>query len=48
MESALRLRFIVNGVETDDALKEDMQFGVGRRISRHLEEGLEYVYSSLY
>lgn len=36
---------IVDAVKTDNALKEDMQLGMRRRVFRHLEQGLENICS---
>jgi hypothetical protein len=41
------LRLVINCVKADDTLQKDVQFRVGRRIFRDLEQGSKNVYPAL-
>lgn len=43
-ETPLGFGFIVNAIEAYNPLKEDVQFGMRRRIFRDLEQRLEYIW----
>ena len=44
MDAPFLLRLVIHGIKTDDALKEDMQLGMGAGVLRNLEQGFENVY----